>query len=109
MERPDIVIAHSNRMSGETIRDRLRRAGHIVSDPVTDVRSLEAAELAIIDSSVLDRAIPKSVPFILLTSEDANIDFDGPVSPEAVVWEPLRGSELEHTVRLVQQRMIATE
>jgi PAS domain S-box-containing protein len=105
MELPDIVIAHSNPASGSAIRDRLRAEGYKVAEPVTRLRSLQPGSLALIDALLIDDVPAVSVPFILLSGEHADVEHLRFGAPEAIVSEPLRGRELERSVRLALHRL----
>jgi PAS domain S-box-containing protein len=105
MESPDIVIAHSNPTAGAAIRDRLQAAGYRVAEPVSQLESLGPGSLALIDALLIHGAPAVSVPFILLSGEDADVKPLRFGAPEAIVSEPLRGRELERSVRLAFHRL----
>ena len=99
MERPDIVIAHSNAASGDRIRERLQADGYKVAEPVADLRSLGPGSLALIEGS-LSMTSGQFRTVHLLAGEDADLEHrSSSSSAEAIVSEPLRGRELEHSVR----------
>lgn len=106
MERPDIVIAHSNAASGERIRERLQAAGYKVAEPVADLRSLGPGSLALIEGSLLADVRAVAIPFIILAGEDADLATIDSISAEGIVSEPLRGRELEHSIRFALHRLV---
>jgi PAS domain S-box-containing protein len=105
MDRSDIAIVLPDAAEAAGIRSRLQAAGYEVSEPLPNVASLELVQpwMALIDSSYLEPGIPVSVPFIAVSSSETDLAFAIPC-PEAVLYRPLRGRELENTVAFVLSR-----
>jgi PAS domain S-box-containing protein len=105
MDRPDIVIVHSDPVSSSAIRDRLKAAGYEVADPLRTIEGIEQLQpsLALIEATAYLPNAHIDVPSILIADENADVPLDLPC-PDGILTMPLRGKQLENCVALALRR-----
>jgi PAS domain S-box-containing protein len=80
-------------------------AGYSVAELRSDFSGIEEATVALIDATLLRDSDVIGVPAILLASEDYGGLADSSFCPEAIIYEPVRGRDLENAVEIFFRKM----